>query len=125
MPRMLDLVCHHCDTELYDKFFMVVPDVIDCPNCAMPMDRLWTVHSRHAEWSDRDAVVVYRKPDGSLSYPGRNDAPTPAGCERITMKSLHAVSRFERANHVVNEAMHYDRNGRGHDDMLMGRKDSH
>jgi hypothetical protein len=124
--RFLDLVCHACETELYDKFYMEVPDVIPCPNCNNPMDRLWTVSRRNAEWSDRDAIVVYRKPDGSISYPGRNDAPTPAGCERITMRSLRQVESFERQHGVRSEIAWYDKgSGRGHDDMLMGRKDTH
>ena len=117
MPRMLDLTCRACGHQLLDEFFMEVPDVIPCPSCGSPMDRLWTLPARErTQWDERDAVVVYRKPDGSLSYPGRNDRPTPSGCERVVLRSLHEVNKFERDHHVCCEAMHYDRNGRGYGD---------
>ncbi len=117
MPRMLDCVCHSCGHEFRDKFFMEVPDVIPCPSCGAAMDRLWSVSRRERTcWDERDAILVFRKPDGSLSYPARNDKPTPPGCERVVMRSLQEVNKFERAHHVCCEAMHYDRNGRGYGD---------
>lgn len=81
--------------------------------------------TRNAEWTDADAVVVFRKPDGSISYPGRNDKPTPPGCERVVMKSLRAVEKFERENGVRNEAMWFDRNGRGFDTHFKGERLDH
>lgn len=122
MPRLLDLECNFCGTVYRDIFFMRVPDHIvheendDGTPCRGEMEQVLLPRSTHnAEWSDRDAVVVFRKSDGTVSYPMRNDAPTPAGCERVTMRSLRQVESFERQNGVCNEAMHFDRNGRGFD----------
>ena len=117
MPRCLDLVCHACSHELRDEFFMEVPDVIRCPKCGSPMDRLWSANPRAStQWDDRDAVVVFRDAQGKIRYPGKNTLPTPPGCERVVMRSLQEVNRFEREHHVCNEAMHYDRNGRSYGD---------
>lgn len=44
-----------------------------------------------------DPVVVFRKPDGSFSFPGRADAPVPHGCERIELKTTREVRGFERS----------------------------
>src|SRR5512146_1364783 len=122
MPRMLDYRCASCGHEVLDKFFMEVPDVYPCPQCGAAMDRAWYVlRGQRAPWSDADSVVVFRDKDGGLRYPGRNDVPTPAGYERVVMRSLREVDKFERQHNVVNEAMHYDRNGRGMDDKFCGR----
>lgn len=122
MPRMLDYDCRSCGHSIRDKFFMEVPDVYPCPQCGAAMDRAWYVlRGQRAQWSDADSVVVFRDKDGGLRYPGRNDVPTPAGYERVVMRSLREVDKFERQHHVVNEAMHFDRNGRGMDDKFCGR----
>lgn len=120
--RMLDLDCHSCGHQIRDKFVMEVPDVYPCPQCNTPMDRAWyLLRGRAAQWSDADSVVVYKDADGKIRYPPRNDQPTPTGYERVTLRSLQEVDRFERQHHVVNEAMHYDRNGRGMDDTFRGK----
>ncbi len=64
-------------------------------------------------WHPSESIVAYRKPDGRISYPGRNDRPTPPGHERIVMRNDHEVAKFERDNHVINEKRHFDSNGRG------------
>jgi len=33
---------------------------------------------------------------GKIRYPGRNDVPTPAGYERVVMRSLREVESFEK-----------------------------
>lgn len=77
--------------------------------CGGRMDQVFLPNSlRNAGWSDRDAVVVFRKPDGSIAYPPRNDSPTPKGCERVTMRSLREVESFEKTNGVRCEAAHYN-----------------
>ena len=122
MPRMLDLVCSECHLEMPDFFVMTVPDRIIHFRCGGEMTPIFTAPgSRPAAWRDQDAVVVFRKPDGTYSYPMTNTQRTPAGCERVVMKSLREVERFEQAAGVLNEAMHFDRNGRGFDDTFRGR----
>jgi len=113
MPRMLDLECSKCGEIFRDLFVMRVPPRIvhfgsDENPCMGEMEQVFLPRARHAQWSDRDAVVVFRKPDGSISYPGRNDVRTPPGCERVMMRSLQEVNRFERDNKVCCEAMHFN-----------------
>lgn len=67
-------------------------------------------------WHESESIVVFRRPDGKISYPGINTKPTPPGHERIVMRNDHEVAKFERANHVINEKRHYDSNGRGAED---------
>lgn len=110
MPRFLDLVCPRCGVEVNDLFFMRTPKIVIHMECDVEMEQVYRLPSKkNAQWSDRDAVVVYRKPDGEYSYPGRNDRPTPAGCTRVVMRSLREVEAFERQTGTRNEAMHYDR----------------
>jgi hypothetical protein len=113
---MLDLECEKCGSVVRDLFVMRRPDRVvhfgDLGECMGEMVEVILPKPRNAGWSDRDAVVVFRKPDGSISYPGRNDAPTPKGCERVTMRSLREVERFEKDNGVRCEAMHFN-NGNG------------
>jgi len=70
--------------------------------------------TRNAQWHERDKCVVYRERSGKIRYPGRNDQPTPSDCERVEIRSLADMTRFERDYNVTNEAMHYDKGtGRG------------
>ena len=117
MPRLLDLECEKCGDIVRDRFFRKVPRRIVHGGCGGRYIQVFLPpKSRNAGWSDRDAVVVFRTPTGEIKYPMRNDAPTPAGCERVVMRSLREVEKFERDHGVRNEAMWYDRNGRGFED---------
>lgn len=112
--RLLDLECRKCGAIIRDKFFRRVPDKIvhrrtdKTSRCRGTMAQVFLPAGRGGQWDDKKAVVVYRKPDGSISYPARNDAPTPPGCERVVMRSLAEVNRFERQNNVCCEAMHFN-----------------
>lgn len=79
---------------------------------------------RHdAEWDDHTAVTVFRKPDGSYSYPMRADAPTPSGYERVTLRSMQALQRFEKQAGVRSHMAWFDEgSGRGHDDHYRGQR---
>lgn len=118
MPRCLDLACSTCDFEILDFFVMRVPEhVIHFP-CGGEMTEVWRPRNRRAQWSERDGVVVFRDPaTGAIRYPGRNDTPTPAGYERVEMRSLREVERFEREHNVRSEVAWFDKgSGRGNDD---------
>jgi hypothetical protein len=117
MPKFLDLDCPACGEQVRDLFVMQVPErVIHLP-CDTEMEHVYLPRQRErTQWSDKDAVVVYRKPDGSIVYPGRNDSPTPAGMERVVMRDLRSVERFEREHGVRSEMAWFDRgSGRGFD----------
>lgn len=119
---MLDVRCLGCGKVWEDIFVMTIPDTIIC-ECGAECEIMAGTRRRSGQWSDKDAVVVFRDPStGKIRYPGQNTVPTPAGYERVVMKSLREVEKFERDHNVRNEAMWYDRNGRGFDDTYRGEK---
>jgi hypothetical protein len=87
--------------------------------CGEPYEQLWWERNnqRNAEWSKDEQVVVFRKPDGTYSYPMTNTKPTPAGFERIVLKSDRELAAHERQANVVHERRHFDSNGRGIDNL--------
>jgi hypothetical protein len=117
MARMVNCHCLLCLTTT--ELICEADAPIQCKTCGSLMEQRWwersTPRSR-TQWDEKDAVVVFRKPDGSYSYPAVNTKPTPPGCERLVMRSLREVEKFERSAGVRNEAMWFDRNGRGFDD---------
>lgn len=80
-----------------------------CPICGEPLEvGSWpfcksrsnpTGHSSTLELNAQrfDPVVVFRKPDGSFSFPGDTRQSTPRGCERIELRTIHEVRKFERS----------------------------
>jgi len=119
MPRLLDLACSRCGAEVDDFFVMSVPQRIIHLNCNGIFEPVYRVRKRApAQWSDRDSITIFRKPDGSLSYPARNDKPTPSNCERITIKTLSELRAFERSTNTISHIGNYDKSGRSIDDGL-------
>jgi len=62
---------------------------------------------------------------GDVRYVGSHDAKLKPGYERVYLRSLHDVDKFERQHGVANERMHFDRNGRGLDDTYNGERMTH
>ncbi len=89
------------------------------PSCHGTMEILFRKSPIAGTWSEKDKVVIYRNPEtGEIAYPGRNDVPMPPryakrGFEEKELRSLAQVTAFEKEHKVVNEAMHFDSNGRG------------
>lgn len=69
-------------------------------------------------WDTRESVVVFEKPDGTFSFPARNDKPTPPGWHRHEARTDRELARLERLTGTRNERRWYDSNGRGFDDNL-------
>ena len=98
-------------------------------------DQGWYVipvnHTVHAQWSDADSVMVLVNPDPScpsdvrVRYPGSHDAKVPVGYERVYLRNLQEVNRFEKQHGVANHRMHYDNNGNALDDHFRGDKMVH
>lgn len=113
-----NVVCHcpACDKET-DRICRE-QEIVFCNWCGLAMEQRWWLRTaaRDAQWSDADAVVVFKKPNGSFSYPARNDKKTPEGCERVVMRSLREVERHEKEAGVLSEIAHFDRgSANGHD----------
>ena len=123
MIRTIDWRCA-CGREIVDA----LADERETRNClcGLPMEQIWwRTRTRSGEWDDANAVLVFRDAAGNVRYPGRTDAPCPAGFEPVRLRSLRAVERFEREHNVRSEMAWYDRNGRGHDDYIFGDKVTH
>src|SRR5882724_8444523 len=111
MPRLVDLICKVCGKEEHDKFFMILPDAFQCGECGGVCDEIWwgSRKPKYAQWSDRNAVVVFENQStGAYRYPRQNAVPAPPGYNRIVMRSLREVETFEKQAKVTCEAMHYD-----------------
>ena len=108
--------CPVCDKEM--DVLCREADKVRCPHCEIEMEQHWWKRQARqtTQWDEADAVVVFKKPDGTFSYPAINTKPTPEGCERIVMRSLREVERHEKEAGVRSEIAWFDRgSGNGHD----------
>lgn len=82
---------------------------------------------RPAQWDDATAPLVFvNQKTGEVRYPGRHDAVPPAGYARQHLRSLREVERFEREHGVRSEMAWFDPgSGRGFDDTIFGKKETH
>ena len=63
------------------------------PRCRKAAKRIWLPRACRAQRFD--PVVVFRDKAGTYRFPGRANAPTPKGCERVELKTMQQVARFE------------------------------
>lgn len=113
-----NVVCYCAPCALETDVICRERDEVRCPQCETVMEQQWWKRQARAatQWAEADAVVVFRKPDGTFSYPAINTKPTPPGCERVVMRSLREVERHERTAGVRSEIAHFDRgSGNGFD----------
>jgi len=115
MPKYLDLTCSKCGVEVNDLFVMKVPERIIHLECDAEMEQVYRPRPK-VPILEKNLAVVFRDAQGRIRYPGRNDAPTPPGYERVTIPPSQ-MDRFCRENGVVHEASNFNR-GRGLDDSL-------
>lgn len=95
-------------------------DIHECPDCHRGMQQDWLPRARRqAQWDDNTAVLVHvHQETGQVSYPGHHDAKLRLGYERVYLRSLDEVNKFEREHKVAVHCMHYDSNGRALDDRM-------
>lgn len=53
-------------------------------------------------------VVIFRNADGHVRLPGSTDIAPPAGFERVELKTVHEVRKFEREMNQREHAKHED-----------------
>lgn len=125
MPRNVDLHCA-CGWEKEDVLCGGDSEVA-CESCGAPAEQIWWKRptAQNAQWDDSTAVLILRGPDGSIRYPGQHNCRVPDGYERVYLRSLSEVNRFEQEHKVVNHVMHYDRNGTAVDDYVGNVKTVH
>lgn len=114
MRRLVDIYCGVCDL-LYESI-CEEDAAVNCRQCGGPAEQRWWPSRRRerTQVDEKDAVVVFRKPDGTFSYPAVNTKPTPEGCERLVLRSAAEVEKFERLAGVRNESLWFN-NGNGCD----------
>ena len=130
MRRMINWFCEcgHVEPDVMAD----ESDIRICSSCHVAMQQDWLPRVRRdAQWDDNTSVMVLVNNDSScpndvrVRYPGSHQCRVPAGYERVYLRSLADVNRFERTHGVANERMHFDRNGRGLDDTIFGERVTH
>ena len=126
MIRNVDLACVGCGWQKENVILDEAAEVA-CECCGNPAEQIWWKRptAQNAQWDDSAAVLVLRGPDGSIRYPGQHNCRVPAGYERVFLRNLQEVNKFEREQGVTNHVMHYDNNGRAVDDYVGGVKTVH
>ncbi len=123
MTRNIDLHCDSCGHNLVDRF-TAENETVRCGKCGAVMTHVWWSRPKKAftEWPEGEAAVVFEKPDGTFSFPGRNDKPCPPGWTRHVARSDRQMAQLERMTGTRSEARWFDRgSGRGHDDSFRGK----
>jgi len=132
MKRMVDIRCLSCSHEQSDQL-LDEHDVVCCIRCGALTEQVWWKRPRGpAQWDDHTAVAVdiCNDPtcpeDVRVRYIGSHDARRKPGYERVFLRSLREVERFEREHNVRSEMAWYDRgSGRGFDDHVGREKLTH
>ena len=86
---------------------------IRCRHCKRIAHRVFVSRSTYERLAQPfNPVVVFRKADGSYSIPGDASKPTPKGCERVELRTMTQVRRFENEMTAKESARHEDRRER-------------
>ena len=122
MAVIMDLECSRCGEIQRD----VLSTTLDSKHAYC--DGIWkwlpSFSSRQIDpmihISERAVVYVSDQEGGKIQYPGRNDVPVPERLRRrgYVKKEMgpHELKAFERSHGVINERLHYDRNGRSYEE---------
>jgi len=98
MP-MVDFICVRCGAAV-EHFYhpSEMPDEILCEveECEGRAPRTLILKRRRANAQPFAPVIVFRKPDGTYTFPGATDAATPEGCQRVELRTVDQVRKFER-----------------------------
>lgn len=112
---MVDFICAKCGAS-FEHFFhrSEMPDEIPCEveGCEGRAPRTLVLKRRRSNAQPFSPVLLFRKPDGSYSFPGVNDAPTPEGCQRVELRTVDEVRKLEREVNRIEYARHEEAHGR-------------
>lgn len=116
MKRLVVVHCPGCDVDR--EAICDEDETLYCQHCGTLCEQHWWKRSvkRDTVWHKDEWAVVFRKADGTFRYPGRNDLPTPEGCERVTIRTDAEMAKHEQEAGVRSERRWFDRgSGNGHD----------
>ena len=124
MIRNVDTICNVCGREEENQL-LAEDQIVHCKTCYTTVEQIWWKRTtKNAQWGDKDAVMVLVNNDPScpsdvrVRYPGQQDCKVPQGYERVYLRNLQEVNRFEKKHGVANHIMHFDSNGRALDDRM-------
>jgi hypothetical protein len=125
MIRVIDWNCHACGAYIWDA--LADEQAERRCHCGKSMEQVWwKTRQRSGSWDDGSAVMVHVSNDPDcpadrrVRYPGRHDAVLKPGYERVYLRDLPSVNKFEREHKVMNQRFHYDSNGRDPSDWNVG-----
>lgn len=133
MSIQSDRVCENCQhllcSHMEGQDGYTRPCLIPGCSCTCFTDKLQRYKVRYdpsplgrllnAVWDVSESAVVFKKPDGTYSFPTRNDKPTPPGYERVEIRSDADMARIERDAGVQSERRWFDPgSGREHEKEL-------
>lgn len=89
-----DFYCKTCDrVEEHKASYETVDAGWECP-CGSHMEYLPSF-TRPGDAQNFSPVVIHRDALGNIRYPGSADAPVPLGYEKVELRDLHSVRKFE------------------------------
>lgn len=69
-------------------------EFVNCPECGEHAKMAFLPRRQDAQ--NFDPVVIFRGTKGKVRFPGRANAPTPKGYERVELRTSHEIHKFER-----------------------------
>lgn len=97
-PSRTIMICKHCGEKLLrSEFFLVRTNAtveVKCCKCKGIADT-WTEAPQERAQATAP-TVIHRNAQGEIRFPGRADAPLPAGFEKVELRTLKERDRFER-----------------------------
>lgn len=93
MP-MYDYRCETCN-RTFERFFSKFVESPNCTECGsvMSYEPSFWYNSRDAQ--SFTPVVIHRDSEGNIRLPGSVNAPVPPGFERVELRDIHQVRKFE------------------------------
>jgi hypothetical protein len=126
MPILHDFKCPN--GHVFERMVEWNTERIPCPECYAkisagggrvymdPTEYAEIVFLPHSERSENanhfEPVLVFKKRDGTFIFPGRSNERTPKGCERVELKNIAQVRRFEREENQRLKNIHQESMGR-------------
>jgi hypothetical protein len=82
-------------------------EAVACPTCGSRAARVFLSWRSHPENAQRfNPIVVFKNPDSTYRFPGRSNEPTPSACQRVELRTLSQVRRFEREENSRLKSIH-------------------
>lgn len=116
----MPLYDHRCpEGHLFEVFGKFEAKTIPCrvDDCALPAERILVSLSGVGEYRAQsiEPVVVHQAKDGTYRLPGAADAHVPDGYQKVELRTIPEIQRFERAMNtqlrVEAEQVHERRHG--------------